>query len=191
VPIAYLHDAQQSLARVISLAASTGLSPTRSRFDPVADSGPHRIKGPFLAMDVALKDVESEVKVEMGRLYLAHGPERPLMDVAGLQRAGIVEVVKQGGHSGALYRTVGRDGPAPERPFQLSQGNVAVITAQGLRAEINTWDPTGQAVLGEGRPAMAAGRYGWAAWSAGLLMLAGASGGGWYWWRRRRAGARP
>lgn len=191
VPVAYLQDAQQTLSRVISLGASTGISPTRARFDAVGDSGPHGAKGPFLALDVALKDVDSEVKVETGRLFVAHAPDRPLMDVAGLQRAGILEVVKQGRHGGAIYRTVGRDGPAPERPFQLSHGNVAVITAHGLRAEINTWDPTGQALVGE-RPGIQAAGYAWAAWALGLLAASGIAGSAWYWWwRRRRAAARP
>jgi hypothetical protein len=184
VPVAYLQDAQNTLPRVIALAASTGLSPARARFDAVGDAGPQKPKGPFLAMDVALKDVDSEVRVEAGRLY-AQGSDRPLLDVGGLQRAGVVEVVKQGGIAGAVYRTIGRDGPVPERPFQLSQGNVAVIASSGLRAEINTWDPTGQAMLGEQRAMLPAGRHMWLVWALVLAFLAGVAVFGWYTWRRR------
>jgi hypothetical protein len=186
VPVAYLQDAANTLPRAISLAASTGISPSRSRFDAVADDGPHKMKGPFLALDVPLKDVDSELKVEAGRLYLASA-ERPLMDLAGLQRAGVVEVVKQGGVAGALYRTIGTAGPAPDRAFQLSQGNVAVIGSAGLRAEINTWDPTGQAMLGTSRATLPAGRYMWALWLLVLAFLAGIAAYGVWYWRRRAA----
>ncbi|HUR90523.1 MAG TPA: cellulose synthase [Ramlibacter sp.] len=185
VPAAYLQDAVNTLPRVIAVAASTGMPPARTHFDAVGDDGPQRVKGPFLAMDVPLKDVDSEVKVEAGRLYLAQGAERPLMDVGA--RTGIVEVVKQGSGVGALYRTVGREGPALERPFQLSQGNVAVIASTGVRAEINTWDPTGQAIVGESRAALPAGRHLWALWTLVLTFLAGVAGYGWWSWRRRLA----
>jgi hypothetical protein len=188
VPTSYLQDAAASLPRVIELAASTGLSPARTHFDAVADDGPHKVKGPFLAMDVSLKDVDSEVKVEAGRLYLAQGGDRPLLDMGA--RAGIVEVVKQGSSAGALYRTVGRDGPVPERPFQLSQGNVAVIASSGLRAEINTWDPLGQAMVGDTRAALPAGRHLWALWTLVIAFLAGVAAYGWWTWRRRVAAAK-
>src|SRR5688572_19897765 len=79
VPVAYLYDSQNSLPRVISLASSTGISPSRARFVPVADVGPPKLKGPFLSIDVPLKDAEkSEVRLEGGRLYLAGGTDRPL-----------------------------------------------------------------------------------------------------------------
>jgi hypothetical protein len=190
VPVAYLQDAQNSLPRVISLAAATGLSPSRTRFDAVADEGPHRIKGPFLALDVALKDVDSEVRIEAGRLYAA-GSQRPLLDVGGLPRAGIVEVVRQGSSFGALYRTLGREGPVPERALQLSQGNVAVLGAAGLRAEINTWDPTGQAMIGNTPRAARPARGHWVLWTTGGALLAVIAGWGAWYWRRRRVSVGP
>jgi len=194
VPVSYLQDAANTLPRVIALAASTGVPPARSRFVAVADDGPQKVKGPFLAMDIALKDVDSEVKVQAGRLYLAQGPGRPLMDVAGLRGAGIVEVVDQGGAAGALYRTLGSAGPAPDRAFQLSQGNVAVIASGGLRAEINTWDPAGQAVIGDTRAGSPATRRWGVVTAIALAFLAGVAamaGWGWWWWRRRLAAGKP
>jgi hypothetical protein len=75
--------------------------------------------------------------------------------------------------------------------LQLSQGNIAVIAANGLRAEINTWDPTGQATIGESpRASLANPRRPWVLWSVVVLFLAAVAGYGVYFWRRRAASAR-
>lgn len=163
VPVGYLYDAQNTLPRVISLAASTGVSPSHAKFFAVADVGPPKLKGSFLAIDVPMKDADdSAVKLEGGRLYLASGSDRPLMDVGGLGRAGLLEVTKVGRDTGAIYRTIGREGPLMGAAMQLSQGNIAVIGVSGLRAEINTVDPSGQALVHDGRPSVAErGGYGW------------------------------
>jgi hypothetical protein len=144
VPVAYLYDSANSLPRVISLASSTGVSPSRARFIPVQDVGPPKLKGPFLAIDVALEEGHSEVRLQGGRLLLAQGSERPLLDVSGLNRAGLLEVTKVGRDIGAVYRTLGRDAPQFDRTMHLAAGNVAVIGMGGLRAEINTIDPSGE-----------------------------------------------
>jgi hypothetical protein len=170
VPIGYLYDSANTLPRVISLAASTGVSPARARFVPVIDAGPPKIKGPFLAIDVALKDADdSEVKLQGGRLYVAGGSERPLLDVSGLNRAGLLEVSHSGGELGAIYRTLGRDAPLLGQTMQLSAGNVAVLGANGLRAEINTVDPSGQG-MGRAPHASLGSRALW--WLVPLAVLA-------------------
>ena len=191
VPIGYLYDSANTLPRVISLAASTGISPARARFVPVVDAGPPKIKGPFLAIDVAPRDAdESEVKLQGGRLYVAGGSERPLLDVSGLNRAGLLEVSKAGGELGAIYRTLGRDAPPMGHTMQLSAGNIAVIGAAGLRAEINTLDPSGQGMGRAPRPSLTARVLGWLLPSAGALVAAALLVQGWRAWRRRR-GNRP
>ncbi|MDB5875507.1 MAG: cellulose synthase [Ramlibacter sp.] len=188
VPVSYLYDAQNSLPRVISLAASTGVTPSRARFIAVADVGPPKFKGPFLAIDVPLQEAgKSEVKLEGGRLLLAQGSDRPLLDVSGLNRAGLLEVAQLGRDAGASYRTLGRDAPVLDRPLQLSSGNVAVIGMTGLRAELNTIDPAGQGVARDGRAALA-DRAGW--WLLPLLVVAFVGAMLAYAWRvhRRRRG---
>jgi hypothetical protein len=188
VPIGYLYDSASTLPRVISLAASTGVSPARARFVPVIDAGPPKIKGPFLAIDVALKDAdESEVKLQGGRLYVAGGSERPLLDVSGLNRAGLLEVSRAGGELGAIYRTLGRDAPLLGQVMQLSAGNVAVIGANGLRAELNTIDPSGQGMSRAPHASWTA-RALW--WSLPLIVLALVAALSVYGWRihKRRAG---
>ena len=170
VPIAYLYDSQNSLPRVISLASSTGVSPSRARFVPVADVGPPKLKGPFLSIDVPLKGADkSEVKLEAGRLYLSGGSNRPLLDVNGLGRAGLLEVMQVGRDTGAIYRTLSREAPPMGVPMQLSAGNVAVIGMNGLRAEINTTDPSGQDMAREVRPVPQGRGH---LWLAALLMIA-------------------
>jgi hypothetical protein len=177
VPIAYLYDSQNTLPRVISLASSTGVSPARARFIPVVDAGPPKIKGPFLAIDVALKDAdESEVKLQGGRLFLAGESEQPLLDVSGLNRAGVLEVTRVGRNAGAIYRTLGRDAPLMDKPMRLAGGNIALIGMAGLRAELNTVDPSGQGMAREARPSLTERSFWWllpllvAAFVAALLV---------------------
>jgi hypothetical protein len=148
VPAAYLNDARTTLPRVIRLAATTGLSPGNAKFTPVADGTQPKVDGPFLAIDVPLKDSKaSDVKLEGGRLYLTGSSGKPLLDVSGLNRLGLLEVINVGGDTGASYRTLGQEAPPMDKPMQLSEGNVAVIGAGGLRAEVNTADPSGQGRL--------------------------------------------
>jgi hypothetical protein len=81
----------------------------------------------------------------------------------------LLEVTKMGRDAGAVYRTIGRDAPLMGAAMQLSQGNVAVIGTDGLRAEINTVDPSGQALVRDGRgPATERRGY---AWLLPLLLL--------------------
>lgn len=186
VPIAYLYDSASSLPRVISLASSTGVSPSRARFIPVKEVGPPRFKGPFLSIDVPLTDSRSEVKLEGGRLLLAQGSDRPLLDISGLNRVGLLEVVKVGRETGAVYRTLGRDPPQFERTMQLASGNVAVIGMGGLRAELNTIDPSGAGMTREPRPALTADPAWWLL-PVLLLALIGALAA-YAWWARKRGG---
>jgi hypothetical protein len=162
VPASYLNDAQNTLPRVIRLAATTGVSPVNAKFSAVADGTQPKIDGPFLAIDLPLSDAKkSEAKIEGGRLLIAGGGDKPLVDVTGLDRVGLLEVTKVGSDTGASYRTLGKEAPAMDKPMQLSDGNVAIIGAQGLRSEVNTVDPTGQGRLREARPSFFERTYWW------------------------------
>ena len=162
VPASYLNDSQNTLPRVIRLAATTGVSPINAKFNPVADGTEPKINGPFLSIDLPLKDAKkSDVKVDGGHLVLAGSGDKPLIDVTGLNRIGLLEVTKVGGETGASYRTLGAEAPAMDKPMQLSDGNVALIGANGLRSEVNTVDPTGQGRLREARPSFIERTYWW------------------------------
>lgn len=190
VPIGYLYDSPNTLPRVIRLASSTGVSPGRARFIPVTDVGPPKIKGPFLAIDVALKDAErSAVKLQAGRLFLAAGSERPLLDISGLNRAGLLEVTRLGRDTGAIYRTLGRDAPPMDKPMQLSGGNVAVIGMNGLRAELNTLDPSGEGMARDLQPSLLERGIWWVLALAVSALLAALAAYGWRAYRRGKPDA--
>lgn len=162
VPASYLNDSQNTLPRVIRLAATTGVSPINAKFTPVADGTQPKIDGPFLTIDLPLQDAKkSDAKVEGGRLFLAGSGDKPLVDVSGLNRVGLLEVTKVGNDTGASYRTLGKEAPPMDKPMQLSDGNVAIIGASGLRSEVNTVDPSGQGRLREARPSFFERTYWW------------------------------
>jgi hypothetical protein len=162
VPGSYLNDSQNSLARVIRLAATTGVSPVNARFTTVADGTQPKADGPFLSIDLPVQDAGiSKVKVEAGRLYIAGTGDKPLVDVSGLNQIGLLEITTAGNDTGASYRTLGTQAPAMDKPMQLSDGNVAIIGASGLRSEVNTVDPTGQGRLREARPSFFERTYWW------------------------------
>ncbi|MGV3569532.1 MAG: hypothetical protein ACO1PB_02955, partial [Ramlibacter sp.] len=162
VPQSHLNDVTATLPRVIRLAASTGLSPMKAKFQPVADGQSPKIDGPYLAVDVIPDGyAENGVKPEQGRLFLAGTKDRPLLDVRGLNRVGVLEVTGKGDNIGAVYRSLGNQPPAMEKPIMLSGGNLAIMGNNGLRTEVNTRDPSGQGIMAEARPGLFDRGYWW------------------------------
>lgn len=161
VPQGHLANATETLPRVIRLAASTGLSPSKAKFQPVADGSQPKVSGPYLAVDVIPSGYAEGVKPEQDRLYLAGTKDRPLLDVRGLNRVGIIEVSGSGNDIGAVYRTLGGQPPSMEKPIQLSGGNLAIMGNNGLRTEVNTRDPSGQGIMKEAQPGLFERGYWW------------------------------
>lgn len=161
VPQSHLQNATDTLPRVVRLAASTGLSPVNAKFQPVAEGAHPELDGPYLAVDVLPDGYAGNVKPEQGRLLLTSTEERPLLDVRGLNRVGVLEVVGKGDDIGAVYRTLGEQAPAMEKPIQLSGGNLAIMGNNGLRTEVNTHDPSGQGMMNEARPGLFERGYWW------------------------------
>ena len=112
-------------------------------------------------MDVIARRLAEGVKPEQDRLYLAGTKDRPLLDVRGLNRVGILEVSGKGDDIGAVYRTLGTQPPSMEKPIQLSSGNLAIMGNNGLRTEVNTRDPSGQGIMKEARPGLFERGYWW------------------------------
>ncbi|MES2972733.1 MAG: cellulose synthase [Pseudomonadota bacterium] len=144
VPAAYLADAPGTLPRVIRLAAGTGVSPVNAKFTVANGNDIPATGGPFLAMELPLKNGDSKVKLDSGRLVLAADDDQPILDVTGLNNVGIVEVVKVGGDTGVSYRNAGTGAPAMDKPLLLGPGDVALMGSGGLLREINSADPAGR-----------------------------------------------
>lgn len=161
LPNADLQNATATLPRVIRMAASTGLSPVLAKMQVVADASHPKVSGPFLAVDVTPDGVAEAVKPEADRLYLAGTKDHPLLDVRGLNRVGILEVVGKGDDLGAVYRTLGNQPPNMDKPIALSGGNLAIMGNNGLRTEVNTNDPSGQGIMKEARPGLFERGYWW------------------------------
>jgi hypothetical protein len=162
VPASHLNDAVATLPRVTRLAASTGLSPVKAKFSAVAEGSEPKVDGPFLAVDLKMNDGDKgNVRNENGRLYLGGNSDKPILDVRGLNRVGVLEVTKVGGETGAVYRTLGNEPPPMDKPIALSDGNVAIMGNNGLRSEVNTNDPSGQGLMRESRPSIFERSYWW------------------------------
>ena len=162
VPATYLADAANTLPRVVRLAASTGVSPVNARFTAVNGDVMPAPGGPFLALELPLKNQPSKIRLDNGRLEMAFKNDKVLLDVGGLNGVGVLEVVKAGSDTGVMYRNVGAQAPAMDKTLLLAQGDVAVVGSSGLLDEINSSDPSGRAVLGGAqKPWMIAGNYWW------------------------------
>jgi hypothetical protein len=161
VPQGHLSDAVNTLPRVIRLAASTGLSPSKAKFQTVADGSKPKVTGPYLAVDVTPEGYAEGVKPEQDRLFLAGTKDRPLLDVRGLNRVGVIEVSGSGDNIGAVYRTLGQQAPNMDKPVMLSGGNLAIMGNNGLRTEVNTRDPSGQGIMKEAQPGLFERGYWW------------------------------
>lgn len=162
VPQSHLNDATATLPRVIRLAASTGLSPVKAKLETVPDGQQAKVVGPYLAVDVTPQGMaDTSGKAEADRLYLAGSKDHPLLDVKGLNRVGVLEVVGKGDDLGAVYRTMGPQAPTMEKPIQLSGGNLAIMGNNGLRTEVNTRDPSGVGAVKEGQLGLFERGYWW------------------------------
>ena len=139
VPPSYLADAPASLPRVIQLADASAVLPDRAKLT-ISGYGPVKPDSTFLALDASIDDIKQKVTVDGSRLKLASG-DRTLLDIGGLDRIGVIEVVSAAGQAGISYRTVGRDPPEFRVPFRLSRGDIAVVGSTGLLLEIDSRDP--------------------------------------------------
>jgi len=144
LPRAYLDDAPETLGNVARIANAAGLSPRQADLILVSGetvaSAPQR---PFLAMDVAPPQTVSNLQImrSEGRLVIASQPDRPLLDVSGLDRLAVIEVARSDHAAGLLFHRVGSAALRIETPFLLSQGDVAILTDQGVAAEFDRRDP--------------------------------------------------
>ncbi|WP_413456997.1 hypothetical protein [Herbaspirillum huttiense] len=144
VPRSYLADVPASLQRVIMVASSTGLPADRARMSVVDDGKEAAPDGSFLAFDLPLKASQGLVQVKGNTLVMNDSSAKPMLDVTGFDRLGILEVAKTNGQQGVVWHSVGKERPLVAKPFALSSGNVAAVASTGLLAEIDTNDASGR-----------------------------------------------
>ncbi len=184
VPQAYLADPLASLPRLARLANATGVSPARATMQVVADGHAAQTAGPFLAADVALDQDANHASFADGRITLKGRGGSTLVDLAGLDRVGVIEVTRAGRAPGVLYRSVGAP-PVLPASLQLLQGDVAIVDGSGVIKQFDTQYAGGVPPTDDQRAWLA--RH-WAGWGVPtiavvllVLLLVGAA------WARGRA----
>ncbi|WP_156970870.1 cellulose biosynthesis cyclic di-GMP-binding regulatory protein BcsB [Beijerinckia mobilis] len=144
LPRAYLEDAPGTLGNVARIANAAGLSPSHAGLILVSgEAAAAAPQHPFLAMDVAPPQTVSSLQVVRGdgRLVIPSQPDRPLLDVSGLDRLAVIEVARSDQAAGLLFHRVGSSAPRIEKPFLLRHGDIAILTDQGVAAEFDRRDP--------------------------------------------------
>ncbi|WP_395665086.1 hypothetical protein [Methylocella sp.] len=151
IPAAYLSDAPATLRNLERLAGAAGLAPQSAKLIVVAS--PEDGKGggaqapaptrPFLAVDVALPGAAdaSHVVVEGDRLTLSARPSEIFLDISGVEGIAVAQVTQVGAVPGVLVRQVGPAAPQFAHPFILAQGDVAVLTDEGVAAQYDSRNP--------------------------------------------------
>ena len=169
VPDAWLKDAPTSLARMIRLSDAVGATGEHAQLKVVASGQKPDVSGHFIAFDVPSMSGGSEVAVDGGKLVLKRDSNTTLLDLSGLQRLTVAEVVDGG--RGIAFRTVGSEAPDVPKPFRLARGNFAVIDEGGPTLQIDTADPTSARLADEGNPQSMWERHMWA-WLALIGVIA-------------------
>ena len=150
VPQSYLADAQDTLPRVARLATTIGISPVRASFKAESDGASGIAPASyFLAFDLNLKDQASKAKLGDDQRVLTSLDNHPLVDVKGLNRIALAEVIKSNGVMGIHYRSLGKAFPPMDTPIQLNSTDIAVFGPAGLLAQFDSTDPTGKQLISE------------------------------------------
>ncbi|MDR3101234.1 MAG: cellulose biosynthesis cyclic di-GMP-binding regulatory protein BcsB [Paraburkholderia sp.] len=168
VPQSYLADPLASLPRLARLANAAGVSPTRATLQAVADGQVAQPAGPFLAADVALDKQDGHASFANGRMTLKGRGGATLMDVSGLAKLGVIEVVRSGSTPGVLYRSVGTP-PVLPASLQYLQGDVAIVDGSGVLKQFDTQYAGGVPPVDDQRAWLA--RH-WAGWGVPTISLA-------------------
>jgi len=150
VPKGWLQQAPASLATVIAIASATGVSPQAARMQVAEAGAAIKPENPYVAFALAPSGV-TPAALDGGRLVVAGKPQ-PLLDLAGLEHAAVVQVVSAGGHTGVLYNTLGSNAPSLDEPFRLLRGDLAVLDGSGRVSDFDSQDPYGARMAAEGDP---------------------------------------
>ncbi|MGV1106819.1 hypothetical protein [Xanthomonas translucens] len=152
VPSSWLQDAPASLTKVIHLAGATGASPMQAVLKVGAANTAIAPTGPYLSFVLAPQGLAQSGAVRDGKLVVSGPGNQVLLDLAGLDRAALVEVVGSGASTGVIYRELGTQGPQIAEPFRLIRGNLALLDANGVVQDFDGQDPTGARMAEQSNP---------------------------------------
>jgi hypothetical protein len=138
VPDAYLSDPLDSLPRVARVANAASVSPARATLTVVPDGQSAKAGNAFLAFDVALDSETAHASFAADRLTLTGRSGNVLADLSGLDKLGVIEVVRAGGAPGVVYRTLGADAPVLPATLASLHGDVALVDASGVLKQFDT-----------------------------------------------------
>ncbi|MNR88138.1 Bacterial cellulose synthase subunit [compost metagenome] len=147
----WLKDALAMLPLTVRVADAAGLSSIHTQFSVVKPGEVLKPTTPFLALDVPLDDKHS-VQAHDGMLVLNGAEKTPILQLKGLDRLAVAEVIEVNGQSGIHYYTVGKTMPVLSSSFRLAHGNLAVITDAGPVLQIDKNDPTDSRFAKEDNP---------------------------------------
>lgn len=152
VPAAWLQNAPATLQTVIRVSAAVGASAERATLEVVKDKNAPAQSQSYLAFNVPPQGSTSAASVEGGQLRITSKDQETVLDLAGLDRAALVEVTGDGANTGVVYRELGNGIASIAEPFRLVRGSVALLDGRGLVQDFDREDPEGLRIAVDGNP---------------------------------------
>jgi hypothetical protein len=141
IPDRYLADAVASLSRIVRLGMAAGISPTGTVLMVASNGQVSTLDKPFLALDVKLDGAPPKATLDGNHVHI-DGKAAPWLDLGGVDRLSVAEVVHSSGQDGILWHGMGGAAFLPTEPFVLNRGDIAVIGRTGPVAWIDSADPS-------------------------------------------------
>lgn len=140
IPARYLQDAANTLPVVSSVLR--GLSIDETDFKLLSDAKPgFKPSHSFVAFESEPVSETQRVVAGSGRLMVRNKRDHAVFDSGGLSRLAVLQLIRSGRHHGVSVITVGGSLPVLHKPLKLSEGNLAIADAEGVRLAINLDDP--------------------------------------------------
>lgn len=171
LPSQYLHDGARSLGFVQNILS--GLA-TRSAGLKISftDKAVFSTQKSFIAFEVAPASSNRERgKMQAGQLQLRNAQGKVIFDATGMGNLASVQLLKSAGQTGVVVRSVGANLLNLTEPPNLTQGDFAVLDAQGVKLTLNLSDPDNQLQLEQDNQALTFVISRHRAWLIALLVL--------------------
>ena len=137
VPAAALADATASLPTLVAVAEAVGIVADKADLVVTTATAATTPARPFLALGADVAGMTGKARAEAGRLILDNTSGSPIVDISGLDDIGVVDIVRAGEQRGIAYATIGERPPVFEKPIRLGRGEIAVVGAVGVLAEVS------------------------------------------------------